>query len=250
MTILALYLCLHSNCSEVIAFRNIDISDKILLEVMCINTSEISKKSLESIVKVSGDRIVTGYKRFKKVKAIEGYKKACERAAMHLSVISGGISLQGGTYAVKVRFRLIVFLIPILIGLLFLFIGRLNYMAKERDIPEYVNPEIPTVKVVEDYEGLYISIPGIRSSVVSKTSPQMEVYNPISNNCALVYEVFFKEEVIGKSGSIYPGQKESIALAIPFMEGCYEVKVVTKGISLDGKTEYNSLFQTVELTCV
>ena len=221
-----------------------------LLEVVYIRSSEISKKSLESIVKVSGDKIVTGYVRFKKIKSICGYKKACERAGNHLSVITGGRKLENGTYVVKVRYRGIVFLLPLLIGLIFLLIGSCSYQGKEREIPSYVDPEIPTVKVVEDYEGRYISVPGIKAVCVEKEMPLIWLTNPAINDCTLLYQVYFQDELIGESGYVYPGQEEAVEIKIPVKESVYEITVVAKGYSLDKKVEYNSLRQKVKVTCI
>ena len=214
---------------------------------MCISTSRISKKSLESIVKVSGDKVVTGYVRFKKIKSIDGYKKACERASNHLSVIQGGIVLANGTYVVKVRYRGIIFLLPLLIGLIFLLIGSCSYQGKEIESPSYIDPEIPTVKVVEDYEGKYISVPGIKAVCVEKEEPKICLTNPEINDCTLLYQVYFQEILIGESGYIYPGQKESVNLKIPAEKEVCEIVVIARGYSLDKKTEYNSLKQKVEV---
>lgn len=134
--------------------------------------------------------------------------------------------------------------------MLFFFIGRLSYKAKEIEKPEYINPEIPTVKYAEDYEGLYISVPGIKSVNLAADKPQMELYNPANNNCILVYDVIYENNSIGSSGNIFPGQKEGVNIKIPSKESSFVVKVVAKGISLDGKKEYNSLAQTVEVICV
>ena len=217
---------------------------------MCISTSEISKKSLESIVKVSGDKIVTGYVRFKKVKSIDGYKKACERAANHLSVIQGGRKLENGTYVVKVRFRGIIFLIPLFVGLIFLLIGSCSYQGKERDIPDYINPEIPTVKIVEDYEGRYIAVPGIKAVCVEKEEPVVWLSNPLSNDCTLLYQVFFEDELIGESGYIYPGQKEQVYFRLPSGQDVYEVELIATGYSLNKERAYNALRQIVCVTFV
>lgn len=235
----------RSSHSEISIFPTL-----FLLEVVCINTSEISKKSLESIVKTSGDGIVTGYVRFKKIKPIEGYQKACERARIHLSKITGARRLKDGTYALVVRFRLIVFIIPVLIGLLFWLIGRLTYKAEELPPKEYINPEQPTVIVAEEYVGKYISVPGIRETMVTADIPQMELYNPAINDCTLLYKVFYEEAQIGQSGYIYPGQKELVTLNLPENKGVYEVKVIAKGYSFDRKTAYNSLVQKVMVNYV
>lgn len=218
--------------------------------MVCINTSEISKKSLESIVRTSGDRIVTGYVRFKKIKSVGGYQKACERARTHLSKITGARCLKDGTYVVVVRFRLIVFIVPILLGLLLFLIGRLTYKAKEIPSKDYISPELPTIMVAEEYEGMYISVPGIRELEVTTEIPQIGLYNPSINNCTLLYEVFYEEVLIGKSGYIYPGQKELVTLKLPEDKGVYEFKVVARGFSLDQKEEYNSLVQKVMVTYV
>ena len=217
---------------------------------MCIRASEISKKSLESIVKVSGDKIVTGYVRFKRIKSIDGYKKACERARNHLSVVCGGRKLENGTYAVKVRYRVIIFVIPLLIGFVFLLIGSCSYQGKEREFPSYIDPEIPTVKVVEDYEGRYISVPGIKAVCVDKEAPFIWLTNPATNDCTILYQVYFQEELIGESGYIFPGQNESVSIKIPDQKEVSEIIVVAKGYSLNKKVEYNSLRQKVEVTYV
>ena len=74
---------------------------------------------MEKLVKASGDECVAGYVRFKKIKACAGYKKACNKAAMHLAVIKGGRPMGNNLYAAVVRFRLIVFLIPLFLMLYF-----------------------------------------------------------------------------------------------------------------------------------
>ena len=118
------------------------------------------------------------------------------------------------------------------------------------DIPSYIDPEIPTVKVVEDYEGRYISVPGIKAVCVEKEAPLIWVNNPAINDCALLYQVYYQEELIGESGYVYPGQKESVNLKLPAQKDVREVMVIAKGYSLDKKEEYNSLRQKVEVTYV
>lgn len=221
-----------------------------MLEVMYISTSEISKKSLESIIKTSGDRVVTGYVRFKKVHPMEGYKKACEVARKHFSKITKGRLLENGTYAVVVRFKLIVFIIPLVIGLLFFMLGQVNYKAKEIIQEETNPPELPTVIIAKDYEGMYIDIPGIKALKISRDNPVLELRNPIKNNCTLVYEIIYDEEVIGTSGYIYPGQSQMVELELGEQTEAGEIQIIAKGYSLDKKDEYSSLLQRVQFNFI
>lgn len=167
-----------------------------------------------------------------------------------MSVIQGGRKLENGTYVVKVRYRIIVFFIPLIVGLIFTLIGSCSYQGKEREVPSYIDPEIPTVKVVDDYEGRYISVPGIKAVCVKKEGPLIELTNPAMNDCTLLYQVYFEKELIGESGYIYPGQKESVAFKLPKEKDVEEIIVVAKGYSLDKRVEYNSLRQRVVVNYV
>ncbi len=202
---------------------------------------------MEKLIKVSGDRIVTGYVRFKKIKPVNGYGEAAKRAAAHLSKITKARDLGNNQYAVVVRFYLIIFLIPlILIGLIFA-IMQMSTQAIEKELPEYILTQEATVREAEGNDSLYISVPGFTNTETYSGNPQLHVYNPANNQCALVFEVFNNNDKIGESSLIMPGVEENITLSGVSQAGSYEIEIVAGGFSTDGKTAYNSVSQQIEL---
>lgn len=243
-------LVASSSHSKISVFSNLKIFFR--LEVMFIkNTSDISRDSLEKIIKVSGEEIVTGYIRFRKVRAVKGYKAAQDRAYRHFSKIIKGRKLEDGKYAVVVRFRLLVFILPlILIGIIFL-LCNINPKAVEKEVEtDYIIPEIPTVSIAQTDDVFYISIPGIVAETIEFSNPEIVVYNPVDNQCSLVYEAYYEEYLLGKSELILPGKKGNIRLANIPENGVFFIDIVAIGFSNNGKTRYNSVSQHVQITVI
>ncbi len=219
------------------------------------NTSDISRESLEKIIKVSGEDVVTGYTRFRKIKPVKDYKEAQKRACRHFSKIIKGRKLENGKYAVVVRFRLIIFILPLIIGLIFFFLWQINLKALEKE-PEtqYFYPEIPTINIAETDDGLddsfYISIPGIVSETVEYTNPEILVYNPAENQCSLLYEAYYDDYLLGKSELILPGKEGKINLGKVPQTGVFFIDLVAKGFSNNGEISYNSVSQHVQITVI
>ena len=218
-------------------------------EVLCIKTEYISKEDLERIVKTHGDKIVVGYRRFKKVKKVSGYKKLEEIVSNHLSVITKAYLQEKEGYVAVVRFQIWPFLIfLILIGLIFIALQK-PFKANIKEPEPFIDPEIPTIKEVETgtYEGKFISVPGYVKEEISSKYMELEVRNPEINDCIIVYELYYKNVLIGSSGDIYPGNKEKIEISEKLAYGIYDMRLIAKGYSLDKKTQYNSVSQKLEL---
>jgi hypothetical protein len=78
----------------------------------------------------------------------------------------------------------------------------------------------------------------------------LELRNPIKNNCTLVYEIIYDEELIGTSGYIYPGQSQMVELELGEQTEAGEIQIIAKGYSLDKKDEYSSLLQRVQFNFI
>lgn len=219
------------------------------------NTSDISRESLEKIIKVSGEEVVTGYTRFRKIKPVKDYKEAQKRAYRHFSKIIKGRKLENGKYAVVVRFRLIIFILPIIIGVLFWGLWQINTKALEKESEtQYIYPEIPTINVVETEDNLdnsfYISVPGIVSETIEYSNPEIVLYNPDGNQCSLLYEAYYGDYLLGKSNLILPGEEGKINLGKVPQSGVFFIDIVAKGFSINGKIAYNSVSQHVQITVI
>ena len=217
--------------------------------MLCIKTEYISKEDLERIVKTHGDKIVVGYRRFKKVKSVDGYKKLQELVSNHLSVISKAYGIENGGYVAVVRFQIWPVLILLaLIGLIFI-AWQKPFKANVIEPEPFIDPEIPTIKEVETgtYEGKFISVPGYVKEEISINYMELEVRNPEINDCVIVYELYYENLLIGSSGDIYPGNKGKIAICEKLAYGIYDMRLIARGYSLDKKVQYNSVSQKLEL---
>lgn len=218
-------------------------------EVLCIKTEYISKEDLERIVKTHGDKIVVGYRRLKKVKAVDGYKKLEDIVSGHLSVITKAYSHENRGYVAVVRFQIWpIFILLILIGLIFLALQK-PFKADIKEPEPFIDPEIPTIKEVETgtYEGKFMSVPGYVKEEISRKYMVLEVRNPEINDCVIVYELYHDNLLIGSSGDIYPGNKGEIEISEKLAYGIYDMRLIARGYSLDKKVQYNSLSQKLEL---
>lgn len=218
-------------------------------EVLCIKTEYISKEDLERIVKTHGDKIVVGYRRFKKVKAVDGYKKLQDRVSSHLSVITKAYCHEKEGYVAVVRFQIWpILILLILIGLIFIGLQK-PYKASTKEPVQFIDPEIPTIKEVETgtYEGKFLSVPGYVSEEISSKYMVLEVRNPEINDCIIVYELYYDNLLIGSSGDIFPGNKGTLEIGERLAYGIYDMKLIARGYSLDKKTQYNSVSQKLEL---
>lgn len=208
---------------------------------------DISIEDLEKIIKVSGDKIVTGYIRFKKVKPVNGYDEARKRAVLHFSVVSKAREIENNQYAVVVRFHPLLFIIPLIIlGLIFAIL-QISTQAIEKEVPEYIPTQEPTIKEAESYVGMYISVPGFTKMDTSKDKPEIQVYNPSDNSCALLFEIYYDNQKIGESTLIIPGEMEIVPIKRLSFTGRYDIEIVAKGFSLEGDVAYNSVSQKIEL---
>ena len=219
------------------------------------NTSDISRESLEKIIKVSGEEIVIGYTRFRKIKPVKDYNEAQKIAYKHFSKIIKGRKLENGKYAVVVRFKLIIFILPlIVVGLLF-GLWQINTKALEKEAEtQYIHPEIPTINIVETEDSkediFYISVPGIVSETIEYINPEILLYNPENNQCSLLYEIYYDDYLLGKSNLILPGEEGKIKLNNIPQSGVFFIDIVAKGFSNNGKIEYNSVSQHVQITVI
>ena len=217
--------------------------------MLCIKTKYISKDDLEKIVKTHGDKIVVGYRRFKKVKMVDGYKKVEEIVSSHLSVITKAYRLENGGYVAVVRFQVWpILILLVLIGMIFLAL-QTPFKADIKEPEPFIDPEIPTIKEVETgvYEGKFISVPGYVREEVSSKYMSLEVRNPEINDCVIVYELYYDNLLIGSSGDIYPGNKGEIMICEKLAYGIYDMRLIARGYSLDKKEQYNCVSQKLEL---
>lgn len=210
-------------------------------------SKDISIEDLEKIIKVSGDKIVSGYIRFKKVKPVKGYQEARKRAAAHLSKITKARPLGNNQYAVVVRLYLIIFLIPLVLLALIFLILQMSTKAVEKEFPEYILTQEATIKETESYMGMYMSVPGFTGVDTSCDNPQISVYNPVNNQCKLMFEVYYGDSKIGESSRIIPGEEENVFLSKVSHAGIYDIQIIARGYSMDGETAYNSVSQQIKL---
>lgn len=220
--------------------------------MLCIKREYISKSDLEKIIKTQGNEIVVGYCRFKRIKSIDGYKKAKEVISSHVSVITGAFRTDEGNYVLVVRFRLWPLWIILGLILAVFIVMKKPFKAEVREPVDYVNPELPTI--IDDgeteYEGKLMSVPGYIKIEVSSNNKVLELRNPAINECILVYELFLEDRLIGRSNYIYPGNNASVNVSEIPESGTYEVKLLARGFSMDKKTEYNSVSQKIEIKII
>ncbi len=222
-------------------------------EVLLIaqTTKDISIDMLKKLIKVSGDKIVTGYVRFKKIKPCKGYKEAKKKALWHLSRVYKARPNEDGSYAAVIRFNWIFIIIPLLVFLIFINIMMQRPKAKIREeiqTPFYIDPE----SVIEDYSNniteLYINVPGFSDINMDESNHIMSLYNPEENEAILQYEIYIQNQLVESTEGILPGMDVEINFYERLSKGMYKMKIITKACSLNGETEYNSVSQTIQLT--
>lgn len=217
---------------------------------------DISSDSLKKLVKSSGDECVAGYVRFKKIKPCAGYKKACRMAWAHLSKIKGGRPMENNLYAAVVRFRIIVFLIPLLL----MFMAGMIFIIKQTKVKAIEIPTdiqegiiIPKEVVTEadwqnsSYAGLYISVPGYSDCTWDSLEHSLLVYNPDGNECVMTYQVYVGGEQAAQSGLLFAGETEILDFYGKLTSGIYDMEIISKSYSTDLETEFNSMYQKVQL---
>lgn len=211
-------------------------------------------------MKNKGDECVKGFVRFRKVKPCKGFKDAEHKASARLSKIYAGRLQEDGSYAAVIRFRLIIWLIPLILILALLIslaIKSSNAGAKERETEtqaEYhrVLP-VPDVTVPEPadgenrYEGLYIDIPGYCDCAVDGSNRGIMTYNPENNMCVMKYEFFTEGTMIAQTDIMAAGMAEYVDIYDAIQEGKNTVTVQTKSFSEDRRTEFSSVTQTIEI---
>ena len=221
---------------------------------------DISADTLRKLVKNKGDECVSGFVRFKKVKSCKGFKDAEDKASVRLSKIHAGRPLEDGSYAAVIRFRLIVWLIPLII-LLALIIGFMirSSMAGAMEIETESQTEYHRVLPIPDitepapaysenrYAGLYINVPGYSDSTIDGRNRGIMAYNPEGNRCVMKYEFYDNEKVIAQSGILSAGMAEYIDIYDILSDGESPVTIVARAYSEDGKTEFNPVQQTVKI---
>ncbi|MGN0373861.1 MAG: hypothetical protein ACI4EN_00045 [Butyrivibrio sp.] len=146
------------------------------------------------------------------------------------------------------RFRIIFLILPLILTALFFLLYNLNFKGSEKTVP--VPTETPTIRDDGEYTGFYISVPGMVRAEISRSHPEIPVYNPGENTCALIYEVYNSGERIGGSGLVMPGTEGLIGIERIPGPGEYRVRIVTTGYSVDGKIMYNSVSQNVDLIVI
>ena len=215
-------------------------------------SSDISVTILEQLVKTHGDGIVVAYVRYRKLKACKGYKEACKKAGL-FSKIKGGRRLEGGKYAVIVKFRAIVFLIIPAILLLISGIRRMATRAENRE-PETGNA-IEVIEPIEDtgvcdekeYEILYMDIPGYSDMVLNDVCREIILYNPENNPCNLGFAIRIGETTVYESERLAPGRITEADFYDRLKRGIYEMQIITTGYTETGE-ELNSVCQNIILT--
>ncbi len=216
-----------------------------------LSSNDISKNALDKLTKVRGDNIVTGFVRFKRVHGCKNYKDAQNRAALRLSVVKGGRPLEGEYYAAVIRFRLLVYLIPLIALLLFMLIWFTNTRANNviEETTEYVIEPEDTIPDVthDDYGDGYMDIPGFGNFTMTDNSHEMLLYNPENNSCLLQYKIYVQDMLVYESAQIYSGESEAADFFQRLQKGRYSMTIQTTGYSPDGKTQFNTVNQTVEL---
>lgn len=216
---------------------------------------DISVKMLEKLVKASGDDCVAGYVRYRRIRECKGYDKARKRAARHFSKVIAGRPMENNCYAAVVRFRLIVFLIPIVM----LVIALLLFMRRQSDVKAIevettsagvVHPDetIAPVDMESRYAGLYINVPGFSDMVWNEQSHVIPVYNPENNECIMTYTIKASGENVATSRSLAPGESEMLDFRDRLESGVYDVEIIAAACSLEEDTQFNSVYQKVKLT--
>ncbi len=212
----------------------------------------ISHHMIEELVNTSGNDIVTGYYRHKKIKDCKGYKQACKKAALTLSYISDGQIKENGKCIVHIRFRPLAWLIPIIILILFLVLSNIPTKAIVRIQDNYkfiILPETTEDPVLEqtEYKDMYIQVPGYSKLYLNKNENDNIFFNPEKNNCILIFYVYLQNNEIFCSGQLNPGEEICGNFNIDLETGEYNVDIITYAYSLDGETEFNSVKQEVIL---
>ena len=218
---------------------------------------DISLDKLETLVKASGDSCVAGYVRYKKIKPCGGFKEAKQKAAFHLSRIKGGRPMGDNQYAAVAGFRLIVFLIPVFLLLMagiFLMWRQPEIKATEIPtdkpdeiiLPDETAPE--TFRRVGQYEELYICVPGYSDCIWDEENHGLLVYNPQDNRCIMEYVVYASGQDAARTELLPPGESAVIDFYDRLEKGVYSVEMNAKSYSFDRLTEFNSVYQKIQVT--
>lgn len=204
---------------------------------------------------VYGDECVTGYVRFKRIKPCKGYKDAENKAALRLSRVKAGRPLPGGGYAAVIRFRLLPFLIPLAVILSVLVILRATSpKAAVREIPTVGNIIPPKAEpataglTLNEYAGLYISVPGYTDCALNASNRTLTLYNTPDNACILQYKLYISDSLVAVTGMLTAGESESVDFYDRLAAGQYELEIVANAYSADGETSFNTVAQQIILT--
>lgn len=215
---------------------------------MSKKTSDISVDTLEELVKTNGDGIVTGYVRFKKIKACKGYKDARDKAAVRLSKVKGGRLISENEYAAVICFRWIIFII--LLALIFISFFLWNTKTKAKVREEETTGIVETIAESKPEESNFVpdtmDIPGFSDITVSSDSKNVLLYNPMNNKCMLGYQILSGSACIYESNMIMPGEFEAADIYNKLIKGVYRIKILTTGYTMQGES-LNSVSQSVIL---
>ena len=198
--------------------------------------NDISADTLKELVKTHGDGLVTGYVRYKKVKACNGFKDAEDKASIKLSHIVAGRRLENNRYAAVIRFKAIFFVILFLCMLPVATLWR-------RDIPANVR-ESETSSIPVNLNTM--DIPGYSDISMSKNSDGIILFNPENNPCGLEFYIYSGDKLVFKSGVLVPGKEERADIYNKFEPGIYEIQIITVGVTEDNE-KLNSVSQIIKL---
>lgn len=210
---------------------------------------------LEKLVESSGDDIVEGIVRYRKVKECKGYKEAKKKACFRISGITGGRILETGGYAAVISYRWIFIVIPLVILLLLLgLFYSISTRGREQQQVEteyYIEPESTIYIAGENNKDvLYIDIPGFSDIEMTSDNHMLSFYNPSENECVLQYYIYVQDILVKTTDYIAQGEEELVDIYEMLGKGIHRMKIITKGFSEDKETEYNSVLQEIELTVI
>lgn len=215
---------------------------------MANRSSDISVNTLEELVKTHGDKIVTGFVRFKKVKKCKGYDSARDAALIRFSKISGGRMIGENEYAAVISLRWLLLFILLILALLIWGLLKIKPKAQIRD-PETTG----IIETIAEYETDTeetrpdtMDIPGFCDMHLSEENREIVLYNPQSNNCKLLYQFIVGDNCFYKSSMLKPGDMTFANIYDSLHRGVYRMEIVTTGIG-DNEEQLNSVSQTIIL---
>lgn len=211
----------------------------------------ISLEQIEELVNTSGDQVVTGFYRRRRIRPCSGYRQAKRRAILQLSAPKGGILFDDGTCAVHIRFKWLIWLVPFSILAMIFMMSNITTKGIElptKELASMIYPEAGSAtQETSSNINLSIQVPGFSDLFFNQSNHRILLYNPKDNQCLMQYQIYIQEELVYQTILLEPEEREEGDFYQRLTTGEYQLTIIARGYSLDQNTVYNSVKQNIRL---